>query len=94
MTTKRTAIYAGSYAAAFLLTGCGATMPQTVNKAIPVECRETVPERPAMPTESLAAGVGLDAFVQAATAEIERREAYEGQLRTALVNCTTPIKPP
>lgn len=85
---------ASSLCMVVMLAGCGATMPQTVNKAIPLECRETVPERPAMPTESLAAGVGLDAFVQAATAEIERREAYEGQLRTALVNCTTPIKPP
>lgn len=73
------------------LAGCGATM-QTVQVPVPVECRVQVPARPAMPTEALAPGVALDAFIAAATAEIERREGYEGELRAALGECTKPVK--
>ena len=35
----------------------------------------------------------LDQFTQAATAEIERREGYEGELRAALATCTQPVVP-
>lgn len=35
----------------------------------------------------------LDQFAQAAMAEIERREGYEGELVTALENCRNPINP-
>jgi len=74
-----------------LLTGCATQEPRievrTVNVAVPVSCQEPVPERPAMPTESLKPGVMLDGFAASAMAEIELREGYEGQLRTALDNC-------
>lgn len=52
------------------------------------------PHRPVMPTESLGgAATTLDQFAQAAMAEIERREGYEVELRTALENCRKPISP-
>ena len=78
-----------------LLAGCQAApervVLQQVKVPIPVECREPVPDRPAMPTESLKPGVRLDRFAKAAMAEIERREGYEVQLRAALDNCRKPI---
>ena len=78
-----------------LLAGCQAApervVLQQVKVPIPVECREPVPDRPAMPTESLTPGVRLDQFAKAAMAEIERREGYEVQLRAALDNCRKPI---
>lgn len=83
-------------AAAIILAGCQATPPkialQEVKVAVPVECREPVPERPAMPTESLQPGVLLPTFVKAAQAEIHRREGYEIKLLTALENCRKPVK--
>lgn len=92
-----TEIYSKNYsiastliAACALLTGCATQKHveiQRVNVLVPVECKEPVPTRPVMPTENLSDTATLDQFVQAATAEIERREAYEGQLRTALVAC-------
>lgn len=76
------------------LAGCSSTpVIQTVKVAVPTECRETVPDRPVMPTEAFTAKPTLDQFVQAAQAEIERREGYEQQLRTALETCTAPIEP-
>ena len=80
---------------ALLLTGCQAApervVLQQVKVPIPVECREPVPDLPAMPTESLMPGVKVDQFAKAAMAEIERREGYEVQLRAALDNCRKPI---
>lgn len=77
------------------LAGCGAVPTrveiQRVNVAAPVECKEQVPERPMMPTEALRPGATVDQAVQAAFAEIERREGYELKMRTALVACTAPI---
>jgi hypothetical protein len=63
---------------------------QRVNIAVPVECKEPTPARPAMPTEALRPGATVDQFVQAAQAEIERREGYEVRLAAALVACTLP----
>lgn len=77
-----------------LLAGCESVPRveiQRVNVAVPVECKETIPDRPAMPTEALRPGVTVDQFAQAAMAEIERREGYEVQLVTALVQCRTPL---
>ncbi|WP_029414260.1 hypothetical protein [Acidovorax radicis] len=78
------------------LSGCE-TAPrveiQRVNVAVPVECKEPIPDRPVMPTEALRPGATVDQFTQAAQAEIERREGYEVQLRTALVNCAKPVDP-
>ncbi|AVQ84304.1 hypothetical protein [Variovorax sp. PMC12] len=84
-------------AAVVFVAGCTAPRArvelQQVNVAVPVECKEPVPARPAMPTEALRLGVTVDDFVRAALAELERREGYEGELLTALENCRTPIKP-
>lgn len=77
-----------------LLSGCKTPPQQTrvVSVAVPVKCKADKPERPVMPTEgpylkSLPADKMLDAFVQAATAEIELREGYEGKLVAALDSC-------
>lgn len=67
---------------------------QRVNVPVPVECKEPVPARPVMPTEGLATTATLDQFAQAAMAEIERRDGYEGELLAALENCRKPINPP
>lgn len=65
---------------------------QRVNVAVPVECKEPIPDRPVMPTEALRPGADVDQFAQAAMAEIERREGYEGQLVAALVICTRAVQ--
>lgn len=83
-------------AAALMLVGCE-TAPrveiQRVNVAVPVECKEPIPDRPVMPTEALRPGATVDQYAQASMAEIERREGYEVQLVAALVICTRPIAP-
>ncbi len=81
---------------ATLLTGCAAAPlveVQRVNVAVPVECREPVPDRPLMPTDALRSGASVDDFARAAMAELARREGYEGQLLTALQACRAPITP-
>ena len=88
----------GALASALVLTalpGCG-TAPQYTRVHVPmaVECREQEPQRPTMPTEALAPGVAPWALLRAALGEIDRREAYEVQLRTALRACTMPIVQP
>lgn len=83
-------------AACALLAGCATKTHveiQRVAVPVPVECKEPVPARPVMPTESLGAATTLDQFAQAAMAEIERREGYEGELLAALENCRKPINP-
>lgn len=79
-------------AVAAMLLGCNATMTQ-VKVPVPVACQETEPTRPIMPTDRLLPGAALDAVVQAAAAEIERREGYELKLVTALRACIAPIQP-
>ena len=61
---------------------------------VPVECRETVPARPVMPADALAPGVSHRALLRVALAEIDRREGYEVQMRTASVACTAPAHEP
>lgn len=81
-------------AALIALTGCSAfTTRTTVQVPVPVECRQKVVDRPAMPTEAFATKPSLDVWVKAQDAEIVVRDGYEVQLRTALVACTTPIQP-
>lgn len=80
-------------ATALLLAGCGTTKYTRVHIPVPVECKETVPARPLMPTESLAPGASPWVLQRAALSEIDRREAYEVTMRAALVACTTPIEP-
>lgn len=77
-------------AAGLLLSGCQQplkTVTQQVKVAVPIACQEPEPPRPSMPTEHLAGDASVAVYVQAAAAEIERREGYEGLLRTALRNC-------
>lgn len=81
---SRATIAAVLFVSAVYLTGCAAE-PQRVPVTVP--CRVTMPARPIMPTESLTVDAALDAFVQAAAAEIERREGYEAELRAALGAC-------
>lgn len=80
-------------ACAMALFGC-TSQPVTVKVKVPVPvaCQEAVPVRPVMPTEALSPGAAVWVLVQAALAEIDRREAYEGRLLNALVVCTTPIE--
>lgn len=78
-------------AARALSTGCASQKNYLEIVAVPIECREAVPARPVMPTEALRPGVSVDDFARAATAEIERREGYEGELLTALENCRKPV---
>lgn len=78
------------------LGGCAGTPPvelQKINIAVPVPCQVATPERPAMPTEALAPGAAPFVLLRASLAEIDRREAYEGQLAAALASCkASPLK--
>lgn len=88
----RLAILPVLLAAAAATVGCGATL-QTIKIALPVECKEEVPERPIMPTEQFEVKPSLDEYVQASQVEILRREGYEKRLDAALRACTAPIAP-
>lgn len=80
---------------ALLLVGCGAVPRvevQEVKVPVPVECRETIPDRPSMPTEALADDADPFELLRAALAEIDRREGYEVRMLAALVACTQPVK--
>ena len=82
-------------AAAVIQVGC-ATTPEpvidvrTVNVAVPVPCREPVPDKPAFPMDDLRPRTSLNQFVSAALAERLVRSGYEIQLETALRACTSP----
>ena len=69
-----------------LLAGCQ-TAPRETVRYITTACVSSVPARPDMPTERLSSADALDKIVQAALAEIDVREAYELDLRAALVGC-------
>ncbi len=78
------------------LAGCGSAPRvevQTVKVPVPVECREPIPDRPAMPTEALAGDADSFELLRAALAEIDRREGYEVRLLAALLICTEPLTP-
>ena len=81
-------------AACALLSGCfgGTGGALQVRVPVPIPCRETLPTRPAMPTEGLVPGGPLFNSTTAMQAEIEIRESYEGQLRQRLGACIAPIK--
>lgn len=76
------------------LAGCS-SVPQVevqeVKVPVPVECREPIPDRPAMPTETLADDADPFELLRAALAEIDRREGYEVRLLAALMAGTRPI---
>ena len=80
----RRAVAAVLFVFAVYLTGC-ASEPKPATITVP--CRVAMPARPPMPTEGLTPDAALDAFVQAAAAEIERREGYEQELRAAIGAC-------
>lgn len=88
-------LISAALAAVLLMPGCGASPPkvdiQTVKVAMPVACKEPEPSRPVIPTEHLAGDADMDMYVQAAAAEIQRREGYEDLLVTALRNCKRPL---
>ena len=76
-----------------MITGCQSLkQTQEVKTAIPIVCQATEPQRPVMPTDSLTSDSSLDSFIQAVTAEIERRQGYEDNLVAALRSCTKPLK--
>lgn len=80
--------------AALGLAGCGSVPRvevQEVKVPVPVECREPIPDRPAMPTETLADDADPFELLRAALAEIDRREGYEVRLLAALMACTQPL---
>ena len=85
-------------AAGAMLAGCASQKRETpvevqkINIAVPVPCQVAEPERPVMPTEALAPGVPPFVLLRASLAEIDRREAYEGQLAAALASCRAPLK--
>ncbi len=82
--------------ATLALAGCS-TAPrveiQEVKVPVPVECREPIPDRPAMPTETLTDDADPFELLRAALAEIDRREGYEVRLLAALMACTAPLTP-
>lgn len=80
--------------AATALAGCATrTEYVEVRVPVPIECRVAKPVRPAMPTDTIQRADPLDRKIKAAIAELEIREGYEIELRTALDVCTKPIEP-
>ncbi|WP_338499944.1 hypothetical protein [Delftia tsuruhatensis] len=79
---------------ALALAGCGSVPRvevQEIKVPVPVECREPIPDRPSMPTETLAEDSDPFVLLRAALAEIDRREGYEVRLLAALMACTQPL---
>lgn len=72
-----------------IMAGCETIRPDTqvVKVPVPVKCQQTEPQRPVMPTESLSTTDTQDTKTASALAEIDIREGYEVQLRTALRAC-------
>lgn len=85
----RTQIILSVVVALPILAGCETIRPDTqvVKVPVPVKCQQTEPPRPVMPTESLSTTDTQDTKTASALAEIDIREGYEGQLRTALRAC-------
>ena len=65
-----------------------------VNVAVPVVCKVEVPQRPAMPTDTLPLVADVAAQSRAMRAEIELRGGYEDQLLSALEACRRPLQTP
>ena len=65
------------------LAGCAGTPVVTaVRVPVPVECKETVPDRPVMPTEEFTAKPSLDEFTRAAMAEA----GHQGLVQVERIN--------
>jgi hypothetical protein len=77
-------------AGVFLLAGCATTERVVeVRVPVPIACQVAEPVRPHMDTDSVPMDADIDELARAMRAEIERREGYEGELRTALRACKT-----
>ena len=50
-----------------------------------------MPDRPVIPTQSMAPGVELFVLTRAALAQIDRQKGYEVKLWAALAACTAPL---
>lgn len=79
-------------AAVLLAAGCATPVPEVITVQVPYEvpCEVSEPDRPRMDTEHLPMTAKVDVQSRAMRAEIDRREAYEHQLRVALRACTAP----
>jgi hypothetical protein len=62
-----------------------------INVMVPVACDQPVPERPAMPTDTLDLEAQVDVQNRSMRAEIELRDGHEGRLLAALEACRQPI---
>lgn len=85
---------AGLLLCTLILAGCTAVPRievQIVKVPVPVGCREPTPDRPSMPTETLADDADPFELLRASLAEIDRREGYEVKLVAALENCKRPL---
>lgn len=77
-----------------MLTGCASTERLVqIRVPVPVACQVAEPARPVMDTDTVPTTSAIDVLARAMRAEIERREGYEGELRTALAACKTIGKP-
>ena len=83
-------------AAVLLAAGCATPVPDVVTVRVPYEvpCTVAEPTRPRMDTDHLSITAKVDVQNRAMRAEIDRREAYENQLRVALRACTAPSTVP
>lgn len=76
------------------LAGCTTTERLVeIRIPVPVACQVAEPARPLMDTDTVPLDAAVDVLARAMRAEIERREGYEGELRTALAACKTIGKP-
>lgn len=71
-----------------LLTGCAAPAPEVIRVPYAIPCQQSVPGRPAMPTDSLIPPVTVDAWIASAQSELDVREGYEIDLMARLLACT------
>ncbi len=83
-------------AAVLLAAGCATPVQEPIPVYVPyaVPCDVAEPARPRMDTEHLSPTAKVDVQARAMRAEIDRREAYETQLRVALRACTAPSSVP
>lgn len=89
--TCQTIVFAlGLLALATLVAGCGTApaIPATIAVAVAQPCAVPVPDKPVFPAETLTGTEDIFTLGKTLWADIQRRQAYELQLRTALEGCT------
>lgn len=89
---RRLLVLVVAVAALAYMSGCSTLPPEIIEVRVPIDqpCQVAEPTRPRMDTEHLPVAAKVDVQARAMRAEIDRREAYEGQLRTALRACVAP----